>query len=156
MMSPQPAFAATLTMMAAVGLVVTWRNSRPLCVVLGFLLVFYSVFFALQAVFIVRNFLLLLPVLAYLAAVGIDFALGCAKGLPGPLPRAAATSILVLAFTIMRARGVADEWRVQCQHTESNRGPNAAKRGSRTANRSCLRAACRFFRWVKASTQAGK
>ena len=98
MMSPQPAIAAILTMMAAVGLVVTWRNSRPLGIALGFLLVFYSVFFSRQVVFIVRNFLLLLPVFAYLAAVGIDFAFGYAQSLRIPLARAAAISVMVLAL----------------------------------------------------------
>jgi hypothetical protein len=98
MMSPQPSIAAILTMMAAIGLVVTWRNSRPLGTALGFLLVFYSVFFSRQVVFIVRNFLLLLPVFAYLAAVGIDFAFGYALSLRIPLARAAAISIMVLAL----------------------------------------------------------
>jgi hypothetical protein len=98
MMSPQPSIAAILTMMAAVGLVVTWRNSRALGTALGLLLVFYSVFYSLHVVFQVRNFLLLLPVFAYLAAVGIDFALGYARSLGIPKGRAAATSVMVLAL----------------------------------------------------------
>jgi hypothetical protein len=98
MMSPQPAIAATLAMMAAMGLVVTWRNSRPLGTALGFLLVFYSVFFSCQVVFIVRNFLLLLPIFAYLAAVGIDFAFEYAQSLRIPLARTVAISVMVLAL----------------------------------------------------------
>jgi hypothetical protein len=85
-------------MMAALGLVVTWRNSRPLGIALGFLLVFYSVFFSLQVVFIVRNFLLLLPVFAYLAGVGIDFAFGYAQSFGIPQVRAVAISVMSLAL----------------------------------------------------------
>jgi hypothetical protein len=98
LMSPQPAIAAILAMMAAIGMVVILRNSRPLGMALGFLLVFYSVFFSLQTVFIVRNFLLLLPVVSYLAAVGLDFALGYAKSLRMPLARVAALTMLILAL----------------------------------------------------------
>lgn len=70
MLSSQPVIAATTATVAILGLVWSWYRSRPIAATNGFLMIFYSVLFSMQTVFIVRNFLILLPVFAYLAGVG--------------------------------------------------------------------------------------
>jgi hypothetical protein len=72
MLSPQPVIAAALAVASILGFVSGWRQSRPLTVTLGFLIVFYSILFSRQVVFIVRNFLILLPVFAYFGGMGLD------------------------------------------------------------------------------------
>jgi Dolichyl-phosphate-mannose-protein mannosyltransferase len=77
MLSPQPFIAAALAAAAILGLASSWLRSRPLAATLGFLIVFYSIFFSLQVVFAVRNFLILLPIFAYFAGVGLDALIDC-------------------------------------------------------------------------------
>ena len=72
MLSPQPIIAAALALASILGFLSGWRRSRPLTVTLAFLIVFYSIFFSRQVVFIVRNFLILLPIFAYFAGMGFD------------------------------------------------------------------------------------
>ena len=72
MMSPQPMIGVALAALALWGLVPAWHRSRPTACALGFLMVFYSLFWPWQVVFIVRNFLMLLPIFCYLAAIGYD------------------------------------------------------------------------------------
>lgn len=68
-----------------------------------FLIVFYSVLFSLQGVFIVRNFLILLPVFAYLAGVGFDTLIDRAVKMPVGGPRQAA--ILATSVALATAFG---------------------------------------------------
>jgi hypothetical protein len=100
MLSPQPVIAAMLTAASIFGLVRIWYRSRPLAVTLGFLVVFYSVFFSLQVVFIVRNFLILLPIFAYLAAVGLDALIDRQFKMPVGRPRQAAILLTGVALAI--------------------------------------------------------
>jgi hypothetical protein len=103
MLSPQPVIAAALTAACVLGLVSSWRRSRPLAAALGFLIVFYSIFFSLQVVFIVRNFLILLPVFAYFAGVGFDALIDREFKMPVGRPRQAA--ILATGMTLAIALG---------------------------------------------------
>ena len=86
MLSPQPIIAAALAVVSILGLLSGWRRSRPLTVALGFLIVFYSIFFSRQVVFIVRNFLILLPIFAYFAGVGFDALIDRAAKIPSVGP----------------------------------------------------------------------
>ncbi len=90
MFSPQPVFAAALAAISIFGFVPIWYRSRPLAATLGFLIIFYSMFFSIQIVFIVRNFLILLPVFAYLAGVGFDALIDRQLKIPAGRPRQAA------------------------------------------------------------------
>ena len=103
MLSPQPVIAAALSAVSIFGLVVGWCRSRALAVALGFLIVFYSIFFSLKAVFIVRNFLILLPVFAYLAGVGFDALIDRAVKMSSGRPRQAA--ILATGMMLVIALG---------------------------------------------------
>jgi hypothetical protein len=94
MLSPQPAISGALAALALWGLMPTWRRSRPIASTLAFLLVFYSLLFSRQAAFIVRNFLMLLPVFCYLASVGLDAILERAQATTGPQ-----RNVAVLAVT---------------------------------------------------------
>ena len=100
MLSPQPVIASLFAAASVLGLVATWWRSKPLAGVLGFLIVFYSVLFSLQGVFIVRNFLILLPVFAYLAGVGFDTLFDREFKMPIGGPRQAAILATSVALAI--------------------------------------------------------
>jgi hypothetical protein len=102
MLSPQPVIAAALAATSILGLISMWHRSKPLAAALGFLIVFYSIFFSLQIVFIVRNFLIFLPVFAYLAGVGFDELINRTVKMPAGWPRPAAilTTGMVLAIAL--------------------------------------------------------
>ena len=103
MLSSQPVIAGLLATVSILGLVPTWYRSKPLAAVLGFLILFYSVLFSLQGVFIVRNFLILLPVFAYLAGVGFDTLIDREFKMPVGKPRQAA--ILATSVALATAFG---------------------------------------------------
>jgi hypothetical protein len=103
LLSPQPVIAAGLAATSIFGLVCGWRRSRSLTIALGSLIVFYSIFFSMQVVFIVRNFLLLLPVFAYFTGAGCDRLIDRAFKMPVGRPRQ--TVILVIAMTLAIALG---------------------------------------------------
>jgi hypothetical protein len=102
MLSPQPVIAAGLAAISILGFVTSWRRSKRLALGLGFLIVFYSIFFSMQVVFIVRNFLLLLPVFAYFIGVGcdalIDHAFKMRVGRPRQAAIAATGTMLAITF----------------------------------------------------------
>jgi Dolichyl-phosphate-mannose-protein mannosyltransferase len=100
MLSPQPVIAAVLAAVSILGLVPSWYRSKPLTAALGFLIVFYSIFFSRQGVFIVRNFLMLLPVFAYLAGVGLDALIDREFKMPVGGPRQAAILATSVALAI--------------------------------------------------------
>jgi hypothetical protein len=100
LLSPQPAIAAVLLVASILGVIPSWRRSRPLAASLGFLVIFYSIFFSLHVVFIVRNFLILLPIFAYLGGVGFDSLIGRAFKMPLGWPRQLAVLATGVLLTI--------------------------------------------------------
>jgi hypothetical protein len=70
--SPCAMISAVFTALAAIGLAALWNRSIRLFAAISFILIFYSLAFSRQVVFIVRNFLFLLPVLCILCAIGFD------------------------------------------------------------------------------------
>jgi hypothetical protein len=101
MLSPQPVIAVALAATSIFGLVSSWQRSRSLAVTLGFLIVFYSVFFSTQVVFIVRNFLLLLPVFAYFAGIGFDALIDQAFKIPMGRPKHAVILVMSMSLAIV-------------------------------------------------------
>jgi 4-amino-4-deoxy-L-arabinose transferase-like glycosyltransferase len=99
LLSPQPAIATVLLVVSIFGVIASWRRSRPLAAALGFLMIFYSIFFSLHIVFIVRNFLILLPVFAYLGGVGFDALIERELNIPLGWPR----QLAVLATGVLLA-----------------------------------------------------
>jgi hypothetical protein len=116
LLSPQPFLAAALAAVSILGLVPMWYRSKSLAAVLGFLIIFYSISFSLEVVFIVRNFLVLLPVFAYLAGAGFDALIDRVFKMPvGRLRQAAilATSVaLTVGFGWNAWRQVAFGWSI--------------------------------------------
>ena len=103
MLSPQPFIAAALAAASILGFVSGWRLSRPLTVTLGFLIVFYSIFFSRQVVFIVRNFLILLPVFAYFGGAGFDALID--RVVKMPVGRTRQAAILATGMALASALG---------------------------------------------------
>jgi hypothetical protein len=81
LLSSQPVLAAMTAAAALAGLAVTLRRTWRLGLVVGGLIGFYAAFFSQEKVFIVRNFLLFLPIMALLAGIGAEAALCAALSL---------------------------------------------------------------------------
>jgi hypothetical protein len=87
-----------MTSVAALGWITLLVRSRRLGIVISAMLLFYSIFFSMQVVFFARNFIFLLPVLAFLAAIGFDALLIAATGLSNRRYRIALTLLLCVLF----------------------------------------------------------
>ena len=95
LLSSQPVLAATTAAAALVGLAVMLRRSWRLGVVTVGLTGFYAAFFSQEKVFIVRNFLLFLPIMALLAGIGAEAVLDAALALRPRRLRTAAVAVIV-------------------------------------------------------------